>query len=164
MALSPQRLPRNLSAVLAFQAGGLCMSSSDCIFCKIVSGDIPARKVLETEDSLAFLDVAPLAPGHCLLVPKRHYESFDEMPADAAGSILRQLPWLGRAVMRATDAEGFNVLLNRGRVAGQEVPHVHVHVIPRRANDGLGYRWNPKSLDDAAADDLRGRIETELGG
>ena len=140
------------------------MSSGDCIFCKIASGAVPARTVLEDDDCIAFLDIAPLSSGHCLLVPKRHFDSFDRMPADVAGSVLSQLSGLSKAVQVAANADGFNILLNSGKAAGQEVMHVHIHVIPRKEGDGLGYRWHPKSLDDATADALRRRITAELGG
>jgi histidine triad (HIT) family protein len=138
------------------------MPAANCIFCKIASGTIPARKVLESADCLAFLDVAPLAPGHCLLIPKTHYGSLAELPADQAGALLGRLPALGGAVLRATGAEGFNVLLNSGKAAGQEVMHVHIHIIPRKTGDGLGYRWQPRPLDEAAADRLRQEIEAAL--
>ncbi|MCK4660607.1 MAG: HIT family protein [Phycisphaerae bacterium] len=140
------------------------MSAGDCIFCRIVAGEIPARKVFEDAVCMAFLDVAPLAPGHCLVVPKGHFGSFDQMPADIAGAMLSRLPMLGKAVQSATGSTGFNVLLNNGKVAGQEVMHVHVHVIPRKEGDGLGYRWHPQSLDDATADSLRSRIADGLDG
>ena len=139
------------------------MNPADCIFCRIVAGAIPARKVLETGDCIAFLDVAPLAPGHTLLVPTTHYPSLDAMPADAAAAFMRHLPALGKAIVDATAAEGFNVLLNNGSAAGQVVMHVHSHIIPRRRGDGLGYRWEPGRLADAEADALRGRIEMALG-
>lgn len=140
------------------------MASEDCIFCKIASGVLPARKVLETDECVAFLDVAPLSPGHCLLIPKHHFGTFDQMPADVAGAVLSRLPGLGRAVAAATGADGFNILLNNGKVAGQVVEHVHAHVIPRKEGDGLGYRWRPQTLDDTTADGLCRRIEAELGG
>lgn len=139
------------------------MTSADCVFCQIVAGAIPARMVLDTDACIAFLDIAPVAPGHCLLVPKRHFDTFDRMPAESAGAVLSQLPGLGRAVAGATGADGFNILLNNGKAAGQEVGHVHVHVIPRREGDGLGYRWEPQSLDDATADALWRRVQAGLG-
>ena len=138
------------------------MPAANCIFCKIAAGTIPARTVLESADCLAFLDVAPLALGHCLLIPRMHYTSLAEMPAAPAGALLGHLPALGGAVLRATGAEGFNVLLNSGKAAGQEVMHVHAHIIPRKTGDGLGYRWQPRPLDEVAADRLRQEIEAAL--
>jgi histidine triad (HIT) family protein len=140
------------------------MNPGDCIFCKIASGAIPARKVLETEHCVAFLDVAPLAPGHTLLIPKVHASSLDAMPAASLAPVTAQLPALGKAIMAATSAEGYNVLLNTGAAAGQVVLHAHFHIIPRRRGDGLGYRWPAGSLADAEADALRERIAAGLAG
>ena len=113
----------------------------NCIFCKIVTGEIPSAKVLETDEALAFLDVGPLAPGHVLLIPKRHMVRLDDMNASQAGSVLRHLPALGRAVREATGCEGYNVLQNNGRVAHQAVAHVHFHIIPRRQGDTFHFNW-----------------------
>jgi histidine triad (HIT) family protein len=140
------------------------MSSGDCVFCRIATGAIPARTVLDTAECLGFLDAAPLAPGHCLVIPKQHFEAFADMPAAVAGAMLGHLPALGRAVLAATGAGGFNVLINNGQPAGQEVMHVHAHIIPRRSGDELGYRWRPQGIEDAEADALRERIEGLLNG
>jgi histidine triad (HIT) family protein len=113
----------------------------NCIFCKIVAGEIPSAKVLETDDALAFLDVAPLAPGHVLLIPKRHAIRLDDMNASQAGSVLRHLPALGRAIRGVTGCEGYNVLQNNGRVAHQAVGHVHFHIIPRNQGDAFHFNW-----------------------
>jgi histidine triad (HIT) family protein len=120
---------------------------SDCIFCKIVAGEIPCTKVYEDDLCLAFMDIGPIAPGHTLLIPKKHYEAIMEMPADEAAHLGRQLPALARAVKSAMDVPGLNVLQNNGKVAGQAVAHLHIHFIPRRADDGLGYRWPAKPAD-----------------
>ncbi|MHC4983525.1 MAG: HIT family protein [Planctomycetota bacterium] len=114
---------------------------ADCIFCKIAAGGIQAEKVLEDDTCLAFMDIGPLAEGHVLLIPKGHYETLDEMPAEAAGAILRHLPALVKAVKSATGCQGVNILQNNGRVAHQLVPHVHFHVIPRNAGDAFHFNW-----------------------
>jgi len=113
-----------------------------CIFCKIIAVEIPASVVYEDESLLAFLDVAPLADGHLLLVPQAHYARLIDVPAPICAQLASAFPILGRALLQVTGAEGFNLLLNEGRVAGQVVPHVHFHLIPRKTGDQLGYRWN----------------------
>jgi histidine triad (HIT) family protein len=113
----------------------------NCIFCKIVAGQIPSAKVLETDEALAFLDIAPLAVGHVLLIPKRHVATLDEMNASQAGSVLRHLPALARAVREATGCAGYNVLQNNGPIAHQAVDHAHFHIIPRKAGDAFHFNW-----------------------
>ncbi len=135
----------------------------DCIFCKIVAGEIPSRRVYEDDRLLGFLDIAPLAPGHTLLIPKDHHERATDLPDDLAGRIGALLPRLSRAVMAATKAPGFNLLQSNDACAGQQIGHVHVHVIPRRPKDGLGYRWNTTSYEGDAADDWQGRIRRAMG-
>ncbi len=116
---------------------------ADCIFCKIVAREIPSSAVFETETVLAFLDVGPLAEGHLLVIPKQHYTTLVDVPSEDCTRLAEALPRLGSALMAVTSAEGFNVLQNNGKVAGQVVDHVHFHLIPRRSGDGLGYRWKP---------------------
>lgn len=118
------------------------MAETASIFTRIIRGEIPSQRVFENEHVLAFLDLAPLADGHTLVVPKRQVEQLHELPADEAAEIGRVLGLLGERIRRATGAEGYNVLQNNGSAAGQVVMHVHFHLIPRRAGDGLGYRWN----------------------
>jgi histidine triad (HIT) family protein len=117
-------------------------TAADCVFCKIVAGQIPALKVFENDDILAFLDVGPLAEGHTLVIPKKHHFLLSDMSETDVAAMTRHLPRLARAVMQAVGVEGCNVFVNVGRVASQEVPHVHWHIVPRRTADGLGYRWN----------------------
>ena len=120
---------------------------SDCIFCKIVAGQIPCTPVFEDDQCLVFMDINPISPGHTLLVPKKHYETVAEMPPDEAAHLGRHLPALAAAVKAAANAEALNVLQNNGRAAGQAVSHLHIHLIPRWAGDGLGFRWPAKSSD-----------------
>jgi len=138
-------------------------SQSDCIFCKIVSGQIPALRVYEDDHCLAFLDIGPLAQGHTLVIPKEHFEELTDMPAEQVAAIARQLPRLAKAVIEAVSAEGINVLVNQGKVAGQDVPHVHWHIIPRVAEDGLGYRWNASQYPQGQAVQVQHRITQALG-
>jgi histidine triad (HIT) family protein len=112
------------------------------IFSRIISGEIPCHKVYEDASVFAFLDVNPLADGHTLVVPKREVEQLYELSPDECAAIGRVLPMLVQRVLNATGAEGCNVLQNNGKAAGQQVPHVHFHIIPRRSGDQLGYRWN----------------------
>lgn len=112
--------------------------SDDCIFCAIVDGEIPSRTVYEDEETLAFLDANPLAPGHVLVIPKTHHERLNDLPEELAGAVLDALYRLVSPVETAIEAEGTTVAFNNGAAAGQEVPHVHGHVIPRFEGDGGG--------------------------
>lgn len=128
------------------------------IFARIVAGEIPCQRVFENEHVLAFLDIHPLAEGHTLILPKQPVARLADLPLEAAAELGRQLVVIARKVVTATGADGFNLLLNDGQVAGQEVPHVHFHIIPRRAGDGLGYRWRPQKRTPEELDALAQRI------
>lgn len=134
------------------------MSASGCIFCRIISGEIPCTRILETAEILALLDVAPLAPGHTLVVPKTHYENLMDVPPDMLGRVVQPLPQLAKAIMRATGATGLNLLQNTGASSGQAVFHLHFHLIPRRSGDELGYRWNAGQYLAGQADAMQARI------
>lgn len=110
--------------------------SDDCIFCSIVAGDIPARTVYETDAVLAFLDANPLARGHTLVIPKSHAQHVGDLDADLASDLFDAVASLTPRIQDAVDADGANVGVNDGEAAGQEVPHVHVHVVPRFEGDG----------------------------
>ncbi len=135
---------------------------ADCIFCKIIAGDIPAVKLLDNDFALAFMDIGPVAPGHALLIPKYHCESIGDLPAEVAAEVLKHLPELVSAVRRATQAEGVNVLQNNGRVAGQLVPHVHFHIIPRLPGDAFHFNWPAGKYPEGKLDELAEKIRLEL--
>ena len=137
-------------------------TDKDCIFCKIITGDIPAAKVLEDDAALAFMDVGPLAEGHVLLIPKGHYDTVDQMPADQAAAMLKHLPALVKAVRAATGCEGINVLQNNGRVAHQVVRHVHFHIIPRRAGDEFHFNWPAGTYPDGRMAQLAEAVRAQL--
>ncbi len=133
-------------------------AASESIFSKIVNGEIPCHRVFENDHLLAFLDITPLSEGHTLVVPKRQVERLEDLPPEDVAEIARQLGPIAKRILAVTGAQGYNILLNTGRVAGQEVPHVHFHIIPRRAGDGLGYRWNAKRAAPETLADLAKRI------
>lgn len=108
----------------------------DCIFCKIVSGTIPSRKIHETPSSLAFLDAFPLVKGHALVIPKRHYTTIQEMTKDDNSDLFETVRVVTKKAERL--APSSLVAVHNGRESGQEIPHVHVHIIPRREGDGAG--------------------------
>jgi histidine triad (HIT) family protein len=108
----------------------------DCLFCKIVSGKIPSYKVYEDEAVFAFLDINPASEGHTLVAPKKHFSKFTDMNAKDVASLFEVARKITVAVEKTSLAEGSNIGINNGEAAGQEIPHVHVHVIPRRRGDG----------------------------
>ena len=110
--------------------------SDDCVFCSIVAGDIPARTVHETDDVLAFLDANPLARGHTLVIPKSHAKHVGDLDGDLTSELFAAVAELTPRVQSTVGADGANVGINDGEAAGQEVPHVHVHIIPRFEGDG----------------------------
>lgn len=116
------------------------MHNLTCLFCKIVSGGLAPRIVFEDEISLAFLDHRPVFPGHCLLIPKQHFETLSDLPEDLIGPYFTNAQLLSRAVESALEAHGTFVAMNN-RVS-QSVPHLHTHIVPRRRKDGLkGFFW-----------------------
>jgi histidine triad (HIT) family protein len=111
-----------------------------CRFCKLISGEVESYMVFEDEVSLAFLDYRPLFHGHCLLVPKDHYETLVDLPANLIAPLFNNVQLLAHAVEKGLRAEGSFVAINN-RVS-QSVPHLHIHVVPRRRKDGLrGFFW-----------------------
>jgi len=117
------------------------MSDPSCIFCKILEGKIPSVRVYEDEGVVAFLDIAPIAPGHTLLVPRGHSRDLLETPQEALSALMAVAPKVARAVLKATGGEGFNFFQFNGACSGQEVMHLHFHIIPRRPGDGVSYPW-----------------------
>ncbi len=134
----------------------------ECLFCRIVSGELPATVVYEDEKSMAFLDHRPLFHGHTLLVPRQHVETLGELPIELVAPYFEAAQLLSVAVESAMDAEGTFVAMNN-RVS-QSVPHLHVHVVPRRRKDGLkGFFWprtKYKSVEEM--EDVKGKISAAL--
>ena len=133
-----------------------------CLFCRIVSGALPATIVYEDDNSLAFLDHRPLFPGHTLLIPREHVETLGELSPKIVGPYFEAAQLLSRAVESGMDAEGTFVAMNN-RVS-QSVPHLHVHVVPRRKKDGLkGFFWpRTKYKGDEEMEDAKKKIISAL--
>jgi len=120
------------------------MSQPDCIFCKIIRGEIPCCKVYETDSVLAFLDIAPVNLGHTLVIPKAHVEDVFSLPGELAPKLLEAIRVVGLALKEGLGAPGMNLGMNNGAAAGQLVFHAHWHLIPRFEGDGLTL-WPQKS-------------------
>ncbi|MFH1409881.1 MAG: HIT family protein [Nanoarchaeota archaeon] len=125
----------------------------DCIFCKIAKGEIPSAWLAESKNTIAFLDITPANKGHFLVIPKQHVERIDQLPpmifaemSDVASKIILKL-------VAEIHPDGYNVLVNNGTAAGQEIMHLHLHVIPRYDSDDFKFRWTHKSY---AKDEILG--------
>ncbi len=130
----------------------------NCVYCGIVSGGEKAAVVFEDEISLAFLDHRPVFPGHCLLVPRQHVETLPDLPAELAGPLFLNARLLARAAVEGLGADGSFVAINNH--VSQSVPHLHIHIVPRRQKDGLkGFFWpRQKYRDEAEMEEFRSRL------
>lgn len=121
------------------------MKDDNCIFCKIAAGEIPSVTVYEDAYFKAILDIAPAACGHTIIIPKDHFKDTTEITEEYSSRILTVATKIGKAQTAALGADGFNVLQNNGRAAGQSVFHYHMHVIPRKEGDGVIEQWKTGS-------------------
>jgi len=114
---------------------------AECIFCSILKGELSVHKVFESEKVVAFLDIHPVSPGHTLVVPRAHFETFTDLPVDIVSALSQASQVVAKGVLKATGAVGFNLLMNNHRCSGQNVAHAHFHVIPRKPKDEISYNW-----------------------
>ena len=141
---------------------------SQCIFCKIIAGEIPAAKIYEDELVLvlAFLDIGPINFGHTLVIPKEHHESSATIPEETAGRMFRVGSRIGIALKRKFEYEAFNLHLADGTAAGQVVMHAHLHVVPRGVEDGFRWNWRQLSYKEGEikefAEELSARVAADL--
>jgi len=129
----------------------------DCIFCKIIAGEIPAAKIYEDEKCLAFLDISPVTNGHALLIPKEHYQSIGDTPDELVAYLFVKVKELMPKIKKAMQAD--YVVLS---VAGTEVPHLHIHIIPRNHNDGLAGFWPTKKYAEGEMAAIAETISKEI--
>jgi histidine triad (HIT) family protein len=142
------------------------MQEPNCVFCKIISGKIPARVIMENEKAMALLDAFPLAAGHTLIIPKFHYAKVQEMSVEDARAVFEIIWKVTSAVEEGSQVNASTIAIHNGSDAGQEVPHMHAHIVPRRRDDGAGaihsmFRTRPK-LSPQEMDSLRDKIASNL--
>lgn len=133
----------------------------DCIFCKIVKGELPSFKIYEDEKSLAFLDINPIRPGHTILIPKDHYRDLLDTPDELLEHLIKVGKKVARAVKLGTGSDAINFTHNNGAASGQIIFHTHFHVIPRKANDGLS-SWPHGKYQEGQAEKIAGEIKTKF--
>ena len=125
-------------------------TDANCIFCKIVAGQIPSFKLLEDDKTIAFMDVNPVNPGHALSVAKGHWPMVDTIPTDVLSAVAATAQKVARAAFKALDPHGVNLLQANGEGAGQSVPHLHIHIMPRVKGDDVNLNWEQRPGDMAA--------------
>ncbi len=134
---------------------------SDCIFCKIVAGEIPATKVYEDDKNLAFLDIAPSNPGHALIVPKKHFANIEEIDEQSLCLLIKAVKKIGQAIKKGLGVEGYNIQVNNDPIAGQVVPHIHFHIVPRKAGDGIKL-WPQGKYAEGEAEKTAEKIKANI--
>ena len=121
---------------------------SECIFCKIAAKEIPATVIYEDEQVLVLMDIGPIIKGHALVIPREHYDPVTETPDRILAPLHLTAKRVAQAQMNALGADGVNIMQNNGKASGQEVPHIHIHVIPRFIGDGHHWNWNAGKYED----------------
>src|SRR5262245_45810839 len=144
------------------RTAGPSRSDVDCVFCKIRDGQIPSMKIAEDERTICFMDINPLSPGHCLVITKQHAATLFEADPVDLGAAITAAKRVALAIRQALKPDGLNMLQANGTAAFQSVPHFHLHLIPRWANDGKGFDWKLVAGDRAAIEQNSERIRAAL--
>ena len=134
----------------------------DCIFCSIVAGDIPATTVYEDEEVLAFMDIAPINPGHTLVIPKQHYRNIYDIPTEVGGKIMQAAVLLANAIRTALNTDGLNLVQSNEAAGFQTVFHFHLHLIPRWEGDPIRLPWRPSEGDIEEIANIAAKIREAL--
>jgi histidine triad (HIT) family protein len=137
-------------------------TDESCIFCKIVAGQIPCFKLLDDEATIAFMDINPVNPGHALAVAKGHWPTVDVIPPEVLGAVARTAQKVAKAVVTELKPVGVNLLQANGEGAGQSVPHLHIHIMPRRNGDGVALNWDYQPGDKAEIEAIYKRLKAIL--
>ena len=134
---------------------------ADCEFCMIVRGDFESEEIYSDDDVFAVMHLKPAAPGHILLFTKQHYSIVEQIPDKIVGHLLSVANKLSIAIFESVGAQGTNIIVENGVASGQTVPHVSVHIIPRRENDGLNLQWTPKKLNNDEMDVVQYQLKEQ---
>lgn len=137
-------------------------TDGNCIFCKIVAGQIPCFKLLEDDTTIAFMDINPVNPGHALAVAKGHWPTVDVIPADVLADVARTAQKVAKAAVKQLMPNGVNLLQANGEGAGQSVPHLHIHIMPRVKGDDVSLNWEYKPGDMAAIKAVYEKLKAAL--
>ena len=137
-------------------------TDGSCIFCKIVAGQIPCFKLLEDDRTIAFMDINPVNPGHALAVAKGHWPTVDVIPPEIIAAVAQTAQKVTKAVVKELKPNGVNLLQANGAGAGQTVPHLHIHIMPRRAGDAVSLNWEPKPGDMKEIEAIYKRLKAAL--
>lgn len=130
----------------------------NCIFCKIIKKQIPANIIYEDDKTLAFLDIRPVNAGHTLVIPKEHYETITDTPEKTLAAMIKTTKKVAKAIKKGLNIKGFNIHCNNGKISGQIVPHVHLHIIPRLSQDNLKL-WPQKEYKQGEAEKVLKKIK-----
>jgi len=131
----------------------------NCIFCEIAAGKAPVEIIYEDENILSFLDIKPLNIGHALVIPKRHYENYLDLPADELRNITLISQKIAAKIVKAFEPDGFNIIVNSGKAAGQSIFHFHYHIIPRYSDDKVKFNIVFKSYGDGEMKQIAEKIK-----
>lgn len=131
----------------------------DCIFCKIADGKIPALNVYEDENTISFLDIMPANKGHCLVVPKKHYETLLDIPDEDLKNLIIATKKVSKALSLSIGNGSYNIIMNNGKIAGQIVAHAHIHIVPRFKGDRLRIKWSHKKYISKQMEEVQDKIK-----
>lgn len=134
----------------------------NCLFCQIIDKKLPSTPIYEDEKYFALLDIHPVNPGHTLVLPKEHSRHLSDATEDTARGLMAVAQKIARAICRGLGTDDYNLEMNCGSVAGQVVPHLHLHIVPRHAGDGLKH-WPGKSYAEGEADSVAEKIKAAIG-
>ena len=137
------------------------MPNGDCLFCQIIVGDVASTKVAENENVIAILDVNPVNPGHTLIIPKKHTTNMLDTDEETLKEMIAFTKKVAQAILDGLGYDAFNLELNNGRIAGQIIPHLHWHIVPRTADDGLTH-WPGKKYKAKEAEEIAGKIKAQI--
>lgn len=135
------------------------MRKDDCIFCKLANGDIPTNAVYEDDVVKAIFDLSPASKGHIIILPKKHFDDIFSMDEESAAHVFKIAAKLAKAVKKALNCDGLNILQNNGEIAGQTVFHFHIHIIPRYENDSVKLGWIPGKITKDEVKDMTQKIQ-----